>query len=65
MPDSMPERAGRNARLTPRLMTAGEATSILMALAGLYSPVAVDVIDVSTGGVGILMPQDVPLLVGG
>ena len=35
-----------------------------MALDGLFSPVLVDVMDVSSGGAGILVPQDVPLVVG-
>jgi len=53
-----------NGRLTPRRRTAGEATAVLMALDGLYSPVLVDVMDVSRGGIGILIPQSVPLVVG-
>ena len=54
-------KGGRvNDRSTSRRMTAGEATAVLIALDGLFSPVAVDVIDVSSGGVGILMPQTSP-----
>jgi len=53
-----------NSRTTLRSRTTGEATAVLIALDGLFSPVAVDVMDVSSGGVGILMPQSVPLVVG-
>lgn len=64
MSDSIPERRGRNDRLTPRRRTNGEATAVLIALDGLSSPVVVDVMDVSSGGVGILVPQGVSLDVG-
>jgi len=53
-----------NGKSTPRRRTAGEATALLMAMDGLFSPVTVDVMDVSVGGVGILIPQGVPLAVG-
>ena len=58
------ERLERNDRLTYRRRTIGEATAVLIALDGLFSPVAVDVMDVSSGGVGILVPQGVSLVVG-
>ena len=53
-----------NVRSSPRRRTAGAATAVLISLDGLFSPVAVDVMDVSAGGVGILIPQGVPLVVG-
>ena len=53
-----------NDRSTPRRRTAGEATALLIALDGLFSPVVVDVMDVSSGGVGILLPQHLTLAVG-
>lgn len=53
-----------NDRSTPRRRTAGEATALLIALDGLFSPVVVDVMDVSAGGVGILLPQHLTLAVG-
>jgi len=57
------ERGSVNNRSTARRRTAGEVTALLIVLDGLF-PVAVDVIDVSNGGLGILLPQDVPLVVG-
>lgn len=56
---------GADQRAAPRRRAAGEATALLIALDGLSSPVAVDVMDVSSGGVGIIAPQGVPLVVGG
>lgn len=37
---------------------------ILSSLSGQFSPVTVDVMDVSGGGLGILAPVDLPLAVG-
>ena len=53
-----------NGRANHRRRTVGESPAVLMALDSLFSPVAVDVLDVSTGGVGVLVPQSVPLAVG-
>lgn len=56
--------APRGTRSSPRRRTVGVAPATLRALDGRFPPARVDVLDVSTGGVCILAPSDVPLAVG-
>ena len=53
-----------NDRLIPSRITAAEATAVLEPLHSPFAPVAVDVMDVSGGGVGIFVAETVPLAVG-
>jgi len=49
-----------NGRSNLRSSTGGEAGAVLFALDGRFSPVAVDVMNDSSGGVRIFVPQNVP-----
>ena len=60
----MDERLDNKLRLTPRRRTAGNASATLFSLADHFHPVIVEVMDVSAGGVGVLLPKDLPLCVG-